>query len=512
METYAQDSSYPDLRADYEREIKAPFTDSLTGLYNHGFFLELLSRELLRFRRHMVPFCLSLIDIDGFDRYNREYGSVRGDWTLKEVGGVIGAQIRESDLAARYLGDRFAVLLPDTCAADAGVVAGRIKKELHERFLGSLTVCIGCVSSGEGGDRDQILRKAHEALSWAKTSGKGSIYIADAKKRPVNKEQSVVLVVDDEPVNGLLLEAMLQPLQCEAIKVTNGEEALRALAHADVDLILLDAMMPIMDGFETCRRLKENEATRMIPIVMVTALDDLASKVRAIEYGADDFITKPVNRIELGARIRALIRTKKLNEGLVSIEKVLFSLAHAVEAKDIYTEGHIKRVSTLAVDLGRMMDLPQKDIEALRIGGILHDIGKIGIPDSVLNKPGGLDAKEWEVVKTHPDVGCKVVEPLKPILKGALDVIRHHHEKLDGSGYPDGLRAGEIPTVARVMAVADIYDALVTDRPYRKGLSRVEALSIIKKQVDEGLLNGAVVSHLGALVSGTSRREGEPAA
>ena len=279
------------------------------------------------------------------------------------------------------------------------------------------------------------------------------------------------------------------------------------MERVDIDLILLDAMMPEMDGFETCRRLKESSRTRTIPVLMMTVLDDTESKVRAIEAGADDLISKPPNKVELVARIRALIQTKRLNDSLVSIENVLFSLANAVEAKDAYTEGHVKRVSNLAVDLGRMMGLQPRDIEALRVGGILHDIGKIGIPDSVLNKPGPMSAEEWEMVKAHPVVGFRVAEPLKQILKGALEVIRHHHERMDGSGYPDGIKGEEISAVARVMAVADVYDALVTDRPYHKGVSKEKALSIMQQDVDEGRLDRAAVSSLAELVFGSKAKE-----
>jgi putative two-component system response regulator len=300
---------------------------------------------------------------------------------------------------------------------------------------------------------------------------------------------------------------MLRPLSAQLMKAVNGEEALRAVDAMSVDVILMDAMMPLMDGFEACRRLKSNAATRMIPVIMVTALDDTESKVRAIDAGADDFVTKPANRIELLARVKALGRTRRLNDNLVSVESVLFSLANAVEAKDSYTEGHVKRVGNLAVQLGRVMGLPAADLEALRVGGMLHDIGKIGVPDSVLNKPGPLNEEEWQVLKAHPVTGYRMAEPLRPVLKGALEVIRHHHEKLDGSGYPDGKKGEEISTVARVMAVSDIYDALVSDRPYRKGMAKEEALSILQKEVDGGRIDGVVVANLAALLSTAVKEE-----
>jgi len=493
-------SLFPGVRHDYETQTEAPFTDSLTGLYNYGLFMELLGRELKRFLRYAVPFSFAFIDVDGLAAYNRRRGSIQGDRALKDVAAIIREGIRESDLAARYLGDMFAVLLLDTVHSDAENVVRRLGAAIEARFQGELTVSIGFASSERTRDRDELIRKAKEALAHAKAQGRGSICFADSGRPPVMDGRSRVLVADDEPVNAQILRGMLKPLNCDPVVVGNGEEALEALAAGDIDLVLMDAMMPRMDGFEACRRLKSDPATRMVPVIMVTALGDPDSRIRGIEAGADDFITKPPDRLELSARVRALIRTKRLNDSLVSIESVLFSLATAVEAKDAYTEGHVRRVSNLAVNIGRAMNLPPQDIEALRIGGVLHDIGKIGIPDSVLNKTAPLSPEEMEAIRNHPVIGYRMAEPLAPILKGALEVIRHHHEKLDGSGYPDGLKGTDISVVARIMAVADIYDALVTERPYHGAMTREEAIATIRREADEGLIDATAVSHLAALV------------
>ncbi len=496
------------VQDEYERETEAPFTDSLTGLYNHGFFIELLGRELKRSLRYSVSFALAFIDIDGLARYNRRRGSIQADRALKTVASIIREGIRESDLAARYLGDTFAVLLLDTVIADAERVVRRLGTAIEDRSLGELTVCIGCASSEKAGDRDELLRKAQGALVHAKAMGRGSICMDDPGRLPVLDGRFRVLVVDDEPVNATILTAMIKPLKCDSIVAVNGEEAVQALAAGDIDLVLMDAMMPRMDGFEACSMMKSDPATRMVPVVMITALGDMESKIKAIEAGADDFITKPPDRVELSARVRALLRGKRLNDSLIGVESVLFSLASAVEAKDAYTDGHVKRVSSLAVSLGRAMGLPPGDIEALRFGGILHDIGKIGIPDAILNKPDGLSPEEAEIVRSHPLIGFRMVEPLEPILKGAVKVIRHHHEKMDGSGYPDGLKGEDISPAARIMAVADIYDALISDRPYRPGMAEDKALAVIQKEADEGLLDAAVVSRLAALVCSVDEKEG----
>jgi putative two-component system response regulator len=255
-----------------------------------------------------------------------------------------------------------------------------------------------------------------------------------------------------------------------------------------------------MDGFETCRRLKQQEHTRLIPIILLTALNDADSKLRGIEVGADDFISRPPNQAELLARTNSLINVKQLNKNLTSVENVLFSMARAVEAKDKYTQGHIERVASLAVAISNKMGLGGKETKALRYGGVLHDIGKIGIPNDILNKPGPLDANEWKIMKKHPEIGYKICLPLGNTLGLALDIIRYHHEKMDGSGYPYGLEGEEIPMVARIMAVADIYDSLVTHRPYRKGMSRDKAMEIIDKEASEGKLDIHIIELLKRLV------------
>jgi putative two-component system response regulator len=234
---------------------------------------------------------------------------------------------------------------------------------------------------------------------------------------------------------------------------------------------------------------------------MLTALDDIPSKVKAIESGADDFMNKPPNKMELFARIKSLVSLKRTNSKMTSIRNVIFSLANTVEAKDGYTQGHIERVSNLAVCIGKRIGLTEPEIEALKLGGALHDIGKIAVPDQILNKPGPLSPEEWEIMRKHTDIGFKICLPLKDNLGIALSVVRHHHEKLDGSGYPDALKGDQIPMVARIMAVVDIYDALITDRPYRKGMSQADAIRILEEDGQKGKLDSGVIGHLKTFIS-----------
>lgn len=488
------------LQLEYEQETHAPFTDGLTGLFNHGFFQTCLEWEIKRGQRYSEPFTLALLDLDSYGAYNKKFGPVHGDRVLKEIAELIKDNVREADLAARFGSDTFAIILTRSDGQFHSVE--RVRQIVEERYGGILTVSAGIVSfPKDAANREGLLKKAHEALFQAKIRGKNKIFYYAKEEIPVDSHKPKILVVDDQEFIIKVLKHMLLPLNYEVYTASSGEEALYIVNKVETDLVLLDVMMPGMDGYEVCRRLKEGETTRLIPIIMMTALEEKDAKLKGIEAGADDFLTKPVNRTELLARTKSLISVKTLNSNLTSIENILISLANIVEAKDVYTQGHIQRVSNMAMDLGKRMGLSGRELEAIKLGGILHDIGKIAIPASILNKPGSLDAKEWEIMKSHSDVGYKICLPLKKTLGPALEVIRHHHEKLDGSGYPDGLKGEEVSPVSRIMAIADIYDALITDRPYRKGMPKEKALSILREEAQAGKLDQKVVEILIEMVS-----------
>lgn len=309
----------------------------------------------------------------------------------------------------------------------------------------------------------------------------------------------VILVVDDNEDN---IKVLTRPLKKEGYRILealSGEEALNIVRKSPPDLIILDVMMPGLTGFEVCQILKKDPEYQLIPIVMVTALNELKDKIKALGAGADDFLNKPVNRHELMARAKSLLRLKNLTDRLESAEAVIFSLAEAVEARDEYTGGHTERVGKLAVIIGRKMNLSEADIENLSRGGIVHDIGKIGIRDHILNKPGQLVDDEFDIMKKHPEIGYEICKSLKTT-KGLLDLILLHHEKLDGSGYPKGLKGEQIPLPVRILAVADIYDALITNRPYRKSLSHEQVFEILDNEVFLNRIDGTVVECLKAHV------------
>lgn len=316
-----------------------------------------------------------------------------------------------------------------------------------------------------------------------------------------------ILVVDDIDTNRMALRHFLKPFGFQVEEATDGVEALEKVAAGPPDLILLDVMMPRKDGLEVCRELKSDPATALIPVVFMTALDKNEDHVAALEAGGDDFLNKPFNRALLTARLTSLLKLKGLYDKLDRAETVIFSLAQAIEARDHFTEQHVQRVATTAVRLAEAAGLSGKALDDVRYGGILHDIGKIGVPDAILNKPAPLTADEFEVMKRHPVIGYDICKPLKS-LAGALPLIRHHHEKLDGSGYPDGIAGDAISLPARIMAVTDIYDALTSDRAYREAVSHAAAADILLTEADAGKLDTDLV-HL--LLDGVLAEQAEPA-
>jgi cyclic di-GMP phosphodiesterase len=289
----------------------------------------------------------------------------------------------------------------------------------------------------------------------------------------------VVLVVDDGAANRELIRIYLETIECEVRQAADGMTAL-AMIEADApDLVLLDVRMPRMDGYEVCRRIKAMPRGRLLPVVMITGLSQTAHRVAALEAGADDFMAKPVEGAELIARVRSALRLKELYNTLDGAEHVIFSLATAVEAKDSFTEQHTQRVGESARFLGERLGLSGPTLDVLYRGGIIHDIGKIGVSDSILHKPGPLDPIEVPMMQAHVAIGESIVRPLRST-SVLLPIIRHHHERFDGLGYPDGLRAREIPRAARIVSVCDAFDALVNDRPYRLRRTTEEALAVLR--------------------------------
>jgi len=294
-----------------------------------------------------------------------------------------------------------------------------------------------------------------------------------------------ILVVDDVPGNVILARSVLERDGYAVSSAGGGEEALDAVAREQPDLILMDVMMPRMSGFEACRRLKSQQSTRLIPIVLVTALRDSEDRIHGFEMGADDFLSKPINAPELRARVRSLIRIKRYTDDLDSAESVIISRSRSLAS--ILPPGSMvcQRLAAYATTLGIEMGLPEDDLAALQRGGFLHDIGKIGIPDNLLLKPGRLTSEEYEHIKMHTVIGDRLCGELRS-LRRVRPIVRGHHERLDGTGYPDRLRGDAVPLLAQLMGIVDVFDALTSERPYRGPLTSEEAVRHLIEEADLG--------------------------
>jgi putative two-component system response regulator len=309
---------------------------------------------------------------------------------------------------------------------------------------------------------------------------------------PGRRRTQRILLVDDNPDLIITTRELLASRGYEVQSVASAEEAQQAIQKQHPDLILLDVILPGKSGYELCRELKEDPFTRLIPIVMITGLTDREDKIRGIEAGADDFLNKPIFPEELFARVHSLLKLKEFTDELESVEVVLFTLALGVEARDPYTEGHCDRLARYASDLGRHLKLDDESVTALKRGGVLHDLGKISIPDEILKKGTDLTPSEREVMQQHPIIGENICKPLKS-LRRVLPIIRSHHEHWDGSGYPDGLRAHDIPLLARILQVVDVYDALRTERPYKPALDHDESRRTMEQEARAGLWDRELV-------------------
>ena len=305
--------------------------------------------------------------------------------------------------------------------------------------------------------------------------------------------QATILVVDDDRQVLEVLAAQLTTFGYRIVTACSGEDALQALESVTPDLLLTDVHMGAMSGIELCAQMKRDQRFQLTPVIILTGQSDLDARVAGLAAGADDFFAKPVDLIELRTRVAALLRVKFLLDQLERAESVITTLGLTIEARDPYTAGHCDRLARYALGLGKVLGVEESMLKALWLGGFLHDLGKIAVPDRVLLKSGPLDAAERAVIQTHPVVGADLVREMRT-LDGVRPIIRHHHERFDGSGYPDGLRGESIPLGARIMAIVDVYDALRTERPYKAPLSHEEAVTVLLRETEAGYWEPQLIS------------------
>jgi putative two-component system response regulator len=290
----------------------------------------------------------------------------------------------------------------------------------------------------------------------------------------------LVLIIEDEPTQRALLTRVLEREGYRVLAFADGELGLRAIVEYVPDLVLLDLNLPRIDGYDICRRLRTDPLTTTLPVIVITAHTALDDMVAALDAGADDFLAKPVQQVELLARIRSAMRLRRAITSLERATQIVAALANAVEAKDVGLVHHCRWLAHHAARVGANVGLRGEQLEAVAYGALLHDVGKIGVPEHLLRKEGPLSEPEWRLMRRHPEIGERICRPLQAS-RGFAPIIRHHHEFFDGSGYPDRLRAERIPLGARIVSIADAYEAMVHGRPYQPAKPHAHAAAELNR-------------------------------
>jgi len=379
-------------------------------------------------------------------------------------------------------------------------IANRFDEIHHERSLTESEAMTELLKEAEGGAFDPELAK-NFAASLDEEVPKA---VTAKHMRPRQEPRAWVLCVDDNKMNRELVAATLSEAGMHTVLASNGKEALELLEREPIDVMLLDLVMPVQDGTSTLQALRADERYQFLPAIVLTSHRDSRLRQEAIVAGADDFLNYPLNRLELVTRIHSLLRMKEYHADLEQTQNVICALALALEAKDRYTRGHSQRVGDLARKFALHLGLRAPDAERIRIAGLLHDIGKIAVPERLLNKNGPLTRDEFLRVIDHPVIGEEMVRPLTT-LSAVLALIRHHHERFDGRGYPDGLRGDAIPYEVRLLSIVDAYDALTSHRSYRPApLTHDAAIATLRREAAGGKWDPEMVERFAAMLGETS--------
>ena len=339
-----------------------------------------------------------------------------------------------------------------------------------------------------------------------------TIAVPDAPTIEMVATPQTVLIVDDDELVRSFLARLLVAHGYEVNFASDGATALTLAQSSLPDVVLLDLHMPEPDGFEVCRRLKLGATTRLIPVIIVSGLDAREERIKGLGAGADDFLTKPVDTAELLARVRSAARAKRYTDDLDSVALILMTLSTMIEVRDGYGEGHCYRMANYATGMGKGLGLSHADVQTLYRGAFLHDIGMLAIPEPVLSRNGPLNEHEYDLVKSHTVVGDRLCGTLRS-LQSVRPIVRHHHERLDGSGYPDGLVGDKIPLLAQIVGIVDVFEAVTTERPYQKPKSIDEGMAVLRSHVERGWRQRQLVNAFEELVRRTpDSRDTPPAA
>lgn len=485
------------------------YKDALTGAYNRRYFEE-------KIRKSTVSAGVAMIDLDDFKLYNDSFGHDTGDVVLITFVNIIKNCTRKTDMLIRYGGDEFLLIMPGIKEENFKNKLLQILEEVHRADVPGhgglrLSASIGGVLSNGSviedaiGRADKLMYQAKNRKNMVVTED--NLVANDIKKGMLcdrEKIRQLILIVDDSELNRTLLSEMLKD-DFRILEASNGRECLDALEQygMGISLVLLDINMPVMDGFEVLVQMNRNHWIEDIPVVMISSDDTESNIKRAYDMGVSDYIRRPFdaqivfrrvfNTIKLYAKQRRLITlvTDQIDEKEKNNQIMIRILSQIVEFRNGESGLHVEHINILTgLLLERLVqktdhyDLTWSDQYMITLASALHDIGKIGIDDKILNKPGRLTKEEFEIMKSHTLIGASILENLglyqeEPLIKTAYQICRWHHERYDGKGYPDGLRGDEIPISAQVVSVADVYDALVNERVYKKAITHEKAIEMI---------------------------------
>lgn len=485
------------------------YKDALTGAYNRRYFEE-------KIRKSTVSAGVAMIDLDDFKLYNDSFGHDTGDVVLITFVNIIKNCTRKTDMLIRYGGDEFLLIMPGIKEENFKNKLLQILEEVHRADVPGhgglrLSASIGGVLSNGSviedaiGRADKLMYQAKNCKNMVVTED--NLVADDIRKgmlRDREKIRQLILIADDSELNRALLSEMLKD-DFRILEVSNGRECLDALEQygMGISLVLLDINMPVMDGFEVLVQMNRNHWIEDIPVIMISSDDTESNIKRAYDMGVSDYIRRPFdaqivfrrvfNTIKLYAKQRRLITlvTDQIDEKEKNNQIMIRILSQIVEFRNGESGLHVEHINILTgLLLERLVqktdhyDLTWSDQYMITLASALHDIGKIGIDDKILNKPGRLTKEEFEIMKSHTLIGASILENLglyqeEPLIKTAYQICRWHHERYDGKGYPDGLRGDEIPISAQVVSVADVYDALVNERVYKKAITYEKAIEMI---------------------------------